>query len=69
MKGSSQNILKGVGGGGGGAKLGGREELTIGLSSFNVKEQVPTDIPTPTHGQFINPQNLNPQEWLNRINA
>ena len=40
--------------------------LTIGLSSFNVREQVPTDIPT--HGQFVNPQDLKSQEWLNKIN-
>ena len=40
--------------------------LTIGLSSFNVREQVPTDIPT--HGQFVNPQDLKSQEWLNKTN-
>ena len=38
--------------------------LTIGLSSFNVREQVPTDIPN--HGQFLNPQDLKSQEWLKK---
>ena len=40
--------------------------LTIGLSSFNVKAQVPTDIPQ--HNQFVAPENLQSQKWLNEIN-
>ena len=40
--------------------------ITIGLSSFNVRGQVPTDIPD--HNQYIPPQNLKSQEWLNIIN-
>ena len=40
--------------------------ITIGLSSFNTKNQVPSDIPT--HGQYINPGNLKSQEYLNKIN-
>ena len=40
--------------------------LTVGLSSFNLKHQVPTDIPL--HNQFISPQNLQSQKWLNTIN-
>ena len=40
--------------------------ITIGLSSFNTKNQVPSDIPT--HGQYINPENLKSQEYLNKIN-
>ena len=40
--------------------------ITIGLSSFNVKAQVPTDIPE--HNQFISSTNLKTQEWLNTIN-
>ena len=39
--------------------------LTIGLSSFNVKGQVPSDIPV--HNQFIPAKNLKSQEWLNII--
>ena len=40
--------------------------LTIGLSSYNVKEHVPSDIPD--HNQFIPPQSLKSQEWLDQIN-
>ena len=40
--------------------------ITIGLSSFNTKTQVPSDIPT--HGQYINLENLKSQEYLNKIN-
>ena len=40
--------------------------ITIGLSSFNVRGQVPTDIPD--HNQYIPPQNIKSQEWLNTIN-
>ena len=39
--------------------------LTIGITSFNLKNQVPNDIPS--HNQFIPPQNLQSQEWLNKI--
>jgi hypothetical protein len=40
--------------------------LTVGITSFNIKQQVPTDIPT--HNQFIPPENLASQDWLNEIN-
>ena len=40
--------------------------LTIGLSSFNMKVQVPSDIPT--HGQFVDSSNLKSQDYLNQIN-
>ena len=40
--------------------------LTIGLSSFNMKGQVPSDIPT--HGQFVDSSNLKSQDYLNQIN-
>ena len=40
--------------------------LTIGLSSFNLKLQIPTDIPC--HNQLIHPQNLQSQNWLDQIN-
>ena len=40
--------------------------LTVGITSFNIKQQIPTDIPT--HNQFIPPENLDSQEWLNQIN-
>ena len=40
--------------------------LTIGLSSFNIRGQVPSDIPQ--HNQFIPPQNLQSQKWLDEIN-
>ena len=33
---------------------------------FNTKNHVPSDIPT--HGQYINPENLKSQEQLNKIN-
>ena len=40
--------------------------LTIGLASFNIKSQVPNDIPT--HNQFIPPDQLKSQEYLDNIN-
>ena len=40
--------------------------LTVGITSFNLKQQVPVDIPT--HNQFIPPDNLKSQAWLNEIN-
>ena len=40
--------------------------LTVGLSSFNIKQQVPVDIPL--HNQYIPSENLKSQGWLNQIN-
>ena len=40
--------------------------LTVGLSSFNMKHQVSTDIPE--HGQYIEGSNLKSQLWLDQIN-
>ena len=40
--------------------------LTVGLSSFNIKQEVPSDIPT--HNQYIPPEHLQSQEWLDEIN-
>ena len=40
--------------------------LAIGMSSFNIKQQVPSDIPT--HGQFFPPNNLQSQKYLDLIN-
>ena len=40
--------------------------LTIGLCSFNIRGQVPSDVPT--HNQFIPPPNLKSQAWLDQIN-
>jgi hypothetical protein len=39
--------------------------LTIGINSFNIKQQIPSDIPN--HNQFIPPQNLKSQGWLDQI--
>ena len=39
--------------------------LTVGISSFNLKSQVPTDIPL--HNQFIHPENLRSQAWIDEI--
>ena len=39
--------------------------LTVGITSFNLKHQVPSDIPS--HNQFIPPQNLQSQAWLDNI--
>ena len=41
--------------------------LTVGLTSFNLKQQVPSDIPL--HNQFIPGESLKTQDWLNTINA
>ena len=41
--------------------------LTIGLSSFNTRNQVPNDIGE--HNQFIPPENLKSQTYLNEINS
>ena len=40
--------------------------LTVGITSFNLKHQVPSDIPT--HNQYIPPEHLESQKWLNTIN-
>ena len=40
--------------------------LTVGLSSFNMKNEIPSDIPV--HGQFVDSRNLESQEYLNKIN-
>ena len=40
--------------------------LTVGITSFNLKHQVASDIPT--HNQYIPPEHLDSQEWLNNIN-
>jgi hypothetical protein len=40
--------------------------LTVGMSSFYMKNQVPNDIPT--HGQYIESTNLKSQDYLNKIN-
>ena len=40
--------------------------MTVGISSFNIKQQIPSDIPN--HNQYIPPENLQTQEWLNAIN-
>ena len=39
--------------------------LTVGISSFNIRGQVPNDLPM--HNQFISPGNLQSQDWLNKI--
>ena len=39
--------------------------LMVGLSSFNIRQQIPSDIST--HNQFIPPENLQSQVWLNEI--
>ena len=41
--------------------------LTVGMSSYNIKEHIPSDIPS--HNQFIPPQNLQSQDWLDKIDA
>ena len=40
--------------------------LTVGITSFNIKLQVPNDIPV--HNQFIPPQNLQSQDNIDTIN-
>ena len=40
--------------------------LTIGLSSFNPKYQVPSDVPS--HGQYINNNQLKSQQYLDNLN-
>ena len=40
--------------------------LIIGLSSFYMKDNVPSDIPV--HGQYIDSRKLKSKEYLNNIN-
>ena len=40
--------------------------ISIGMPSFNMKCQIPNDIPI--HNQYIDPQNLKSQQYLNSIN-
>ena len=40
--------------------------MAVGMSSFNVKQQVPFDIPT--HSQYIPADNLKSQKYLDWIN-
>ena len=39
--------------------------LTVGITCFNIKQQVPSDIPP--HNQFIPAENLESQVWLDKI--
>ena len=39
--------------------------LSVGISTFNIKQQVPNDITL--HNQFIPPDNLKSQGWLKNI--
>ena len=39
--------------------------LTVGISSYNLKQHIPTNIPM--HNQFISPENLKSQCWLDWI--
>ena len=39
--------------------------VTVGISSLNIKNSVPSDLPS--HNQFIPATNLKSQEWLNEI--
>ena len=39
--------------------------LTVGITSYNLKQHMPSDLPT--HNQFIPAQNLKSQEWLDTI--
>ena len=39
--------------------------LTVGITSFNLKTSVPSDVPT--HNQFIPASNLKSQQWLDDI--
>ena len=40
--------------------------LTIGISSFNLKAEVPSDIPV--HNQIVPASHLKSQKWLDEIN-
>ena len=39
--------------------------LTVGITSYNIKQHVPSDVPA--HNQFI-PANLESHNWLDKIN-
>ena len=39
--------------------------LTVGITSYNIKQQIPSDIPP--QNQFIPPEQLQSQDWLNQI--
>ena len=39
--------------------------LTVGISSYNIKQHVPDDIPI--HNQYIQPDDLKSQKWLEEI--
>ena len=39
--------------------------LTVGLTSYNIKSHIPSDLHI--HNQYIPPENLQSQEWLNKI--
>ena len=41
--------------------------LTVGLTSFNIKQEVASDIPP--HNQFIPAENLQSQVWLDKIDS
>ena len=41
--------------------------ISVGLSSYNVKNQIPSDLPS--HGQFIESRNLLSQKYLQDINT
>ena len=41
--------------------------INIGISSFRMQNQVPSDIPT--HGQYVEGRNLKSQKYLNQINT
>ena len=40
--------------------------LTVGITSYNLKMHVPSDVPV--HNQFIPANNLKSQDWLQKIN-
>ena len=41
--------------------------ITVGLSSYNFKQHVASDIPE--HGQFLNPSNLKTQSYINQLDS
>ena len=41
--------------------------ITVGLSSYNFKQHVASDIPE--HGQFLNPSNLKTQFYINQLDS
>ena len=40
--------------------------LTVGITSYNIKQHIPSDIPI--HNQYIPAGNLKSQDWLDGIN-